>query len=201
MGGIPQRSVLGPMLFVIYINNMPKTVSSMIHLFADDTKIYRRVGHPEEHDALQDDLSHLEKWFDTWQLYFNPTKCKVMYIGKNQAHLDYSLKKITHLRSMSMNETLESMWILVLSSTNMSNRQWTKQTDCFAWSDIHGRQHSCLFTSLIRPILEYANVAWSLKHDQDLLENVQHRVTKLVPKIKHLSYTDRLRALKLPSLF
>ena len=60
-----------------------------------------------------------------------------------------------------------------------------------------------LFTSLIRPILEYANVAWSplLKHDQDFLENVQRRVTKLVPKIKYLSYTDRLRALKLLSLF
>ena len=60
-----------------------------------------------------------------------------------------------------------------------------------------------LFSSLIRPILEYANVAWSpiLKHDQDLLENVQCRATKLVPKIKHLSFTDRLRVLKLPSLF
>ena len=44
------------MLFVIYINDMPEMVSSMIHLFADDTKIYRRVGKPEEHDALQDDL-------------------------------------------------------------------------------------------------------------------------------------------------
>ena len=60
-----------------------------------------------------------------------------------------------------------------------------------------------LFTSLIRPILEYANVAWSpiLKRDQDLLENVQRRAKKLVAKIKHLSYTDRPRTLKLPSLF
>ena len=58
-------TVLAPMLFVIYINDMPQMGSSMIHLFADDTEIRRPVGKLEEHDALQEDLSHLEKWSDT----------------------------------------------------------------------------------------------------------------------------------------
>ena len=72
-----------------------------------------------------------------------------------------------------------------------------------AYTCMDGNTLVKLFTSLIRPILEYADVAWSpiLKHDQDLLKNLQCRATKLVAKIKHLSYTDRLRALKLPSLF
>ena len=72
-----------------------------------------------------------------------------------------------------------------------------------AYTHMDGNTLVKLFTSLIRPILKYANVAWSpiLKHDQDLLENVQCRATKLAPKIKHLSCTDRPRVLKLPSLF
>ena len=60
-----------------------------------------------------------------------------------------------------------------------------------------------LYTSLVRPILEYGNVVWAptLKRDQQMIENIQRRTTKLVPELKNLEYGDRLRALKLPSLY
>ena len=60
-----------------------------------------------------------------------------------------------------------------------------------------------LYTSLIRPILEYGNAAWvpSLKREQQQIENVQRRATKMVPELRNLEYADRLRAIKLPSMY
>ena len=78
---IPQGSVLGPLLFVCFINDMPNVVKSPVHLFADDTKLYRRVTTLEDHKALQDDLTNLEYWSTKWNLCFNTNKCKVMHIG------------------------------------------------------------------------------------------------------------------------
>ena len=79
--GIPQGSVLGPLLFVCFINDMPSVVKSPVHLFADDTKLYRRVTTLEDHKALQDDLTNREDWSTKWNLCFNTNKCKVMHIG------------------------------------------------------------------------------------------------------------------------
>ena len=78
MSGIPQGSVLRPVLFICYINNMPSSVQSSIYLFADDAKLYRNI--PSDDDP-QHDLQQLEKWSEEWQLHFNPSKCKVMHLG------------------------------------------------------------------------------------------------------------------------
>ena len=81
--GIPQGSVLGPILFVLFINDMPDVCTSICQLFADDAKIYRKVSTQEECDALQDDIESLHNWSTTWQLLFNLDKCKVLHIGRN----------------------------------------------------------------------------------------------------------------------
>ena len=134
-----------------------------------------------------------------------------MHIGKTLAHLDYSLKKnytdtplefIVNERDLGVHVDLGSIFNKhVEQAVNKANRLLGLIRRADTYTD--GNTLVKLFTSLIRPILEYANVAWSpiLKRDQDLLENVQRRAKKLVAKIKHLSYTDRPRTLKLPSLF
>ena len=82
ISGIPQGSVLGPLLFVIYINDLPETVSSNVYLFADDTKIMRKVDNEEDAKALQSDLNTLESWSKQWLLQSNSDKCHVLTIGK-----------------------------------------------------------------------------------------------------------------------
>ena len=79
--GIPQGSVLGPLLFVIYINDLPDDITSDIFLFADDTKIFNRIDSQEDANNLQANLTKLQDWSNKWLLKFHPGKCKVVDIS------------------------------------------------------------------------------------------------------------------------
>ena len=89
--GIPQGNVLGPMLFIIYINDMPSSVLSSIYLFADDPKLYRNMSSNDNPPTLQHDLQQLEKWSEKWQLRFNLNKCKVMHLGRQNPRPNYTM--------------------------------------------------------------------------------------------------------------
>ena len=79
---------MGPLLFVIYINDIDESVSCKVLKFADDTKIYRTVNTQHEIESLRNDLCKLVTWSEDWQMLFNADKCKVMHIGYN-SHADY----------------------------------------------------------------------------------------------------------------
>ena len=89
--GIPQGSVLGPTLFVIFINDMPNTIDSACQLFADDAKIFRSIGSDKDVNTLQDDICKLTEWSAKWQLPFNVGKCKSLHIGKQNPRHVYEM--------------------------------------------------------------------------------------------------------------
>ena len=80
--GIPQGSVLGPILFVIYINDLPDNIISNCYMFADDTKVLKDVYTIKDIEILQQDMRELEKWSNNWLLKFHHDKCNVLSAGK-----------------------------------------------------------------------------------------------------------------------
>ena len=91
LSGVPQGSVLGPVLFLIFINDLPDTIDASVRIFADDTKIYSKIENRNDQNKLQENLSRLEQWAHTWQMRFHPQKCKVLHIGKDIDDFSYTM--------------------------------------------------------------------------------------------------------------
>jgi hypothetical protein len=88
--GVPQGTVLGPILFLCHIYDLPNAVKSSVRLFADDCLLYREINSQNDHNKLQKDLENLEKWAENWGMRFNATKCYIMSI-KKKTHKFYQL--------------------------------------------------------------------------------------------------------------
>ena len=89
LSGIPQGSVLGPVLFLLFINDIDTVVRSGIKKFADDTKVYRSVHSQIDINILLNDITNLCAWSRDWQMLFNSKKCKVLHLGHNNVHNVY----------------------------------------------------------------------------------------------------------------
>ena len=89
---MPQGTVLGPILFLKFINDLPTNITSSIKLFANDCVPYRPINSAGDQFALQCDLDQLEKWASTWQMKFAPTKCFVMSVTLKNSAFQFSYK-------------------------------------------------------------------------------------------------------------
>ncbi|KAF2345395.1 Reverse transcriptase domain [Trinorchestia longiramus] len=92
--GVPQGSILGPLLFIIYINDLEVGIISKINKFADDTKICHRAFTERDRATIQSDLNRLLQWTETWQMSFNIEKCSVMHVGANTQHFQHTMDDI-----------------------------------------------------------------------------------------------------------
>ena len=92
LSGVPQESVLGPLLFVVYINDLPEEIDTMVRMFADDTKIFVDASSKANRIALQEDIIRLINWAKKWQLSFIVEKCQKMHIGGNNPRQDYTME-------------------------------------------------------------------------------------------------------------
>ena len=89
--GVPQGSVLGPVLFLIYINDLDNNLISKLSKFADDTKLCKSINSLDDMHSLQNDLDRLHEWSVKWQMTFNVDKCVVMHVGSNNVNNSYVL--------------------------------------------------------------------------------------------------------------
>ena len=79
--GVPQGSVLGPILFIYFINDLPNVIKCISRIFADDTKAYKQISDETDHLIVQNSIDAMVEWGDKWLSYFNSDKCGVMHIG------------------------------------------------------------------------------------------------------------------------
>ena len=210
VSGIPQGSVLGPLLFLCYINDLPEAVHAVVQMFADDAKLYRRIQKETDCVSLAADLKELEYWSSKWLLKFNISKCKVMRLGSDSPPFDYQFGSESDRQLLEVTKVEKDLGVYVddelkyskhiQTVANKGTRLLTMIRRAYVYLD--GPSLVLLYKSLVRPHLEYGNVIWSptLKKNIQLIENVQRRATKLVPGLKDLSYEDRLKCLGLPSL-
>lgn len=202
--GVPQGSVLGPILYLIYTSDLPFHLKSSHAFYADDSKLF---GNPlTDSKTLQADLLELETWCSNWLIPLNPTKCTVLHIGRNNPKITYYLGG-TPVKSV---ESQSDLGIIVNSDLSWSEHIGSivrkANFSCFILRKSFQQPDPQLFMSLyrsyVRPLLEYNGVIWSphLIRDIALLEGVQRRFTKWVHNYKYLQYNERLDNLKLSCL-
>ena len=125
LSGIPQGSVLGPILFIIFINDLPDVVDTCVKIFADDTKIFNHIRTQSDCEKLQRDLDNLSEWSDKWQLRFNVSKCGVMHYGHQQNDSTYSMSENNVRRDLKvLTEEKDLGSILTHRSLSASTSPW-----------------------------------------------------------------------------
>ena len=110
--GVPQGSVLGPLLFLLYINDLPENIHSQVRLFADDKAICITINNHSDSDTLQQDLDTLQTWERLWDMDFNPSKCQVLHISKSRHPAQHIY--------MLHGQVLEAMYLSVDISKDLS---------------------------------------------------------------------------------
>ena len=208
ISGVPQGSILGPLLFLLYINDLPEAIKSKIFMFADDLKM---LANPLEKEIVENDLKYLEFWENTWLLKFNTAKCKVLHFDMNnnpcnEYILDGSILEVVESeRDLGLVISKDLKWDEHVKSS------LCKANQMIAWIS---RNVICknlevmkkIYTCLIRPHLEYCVQLWSPAAVHGNwgtiyeLEKVQRKFTNLIDDIGTLPYGIRLARLDLTTL-
>ena len=205
--GVPQGSVLGPVLFVMYINDIENAVDTimLIKKFADDTKGCGIADTIHDCEALQQQINKLYDWSVEWQMLFNMDKCKIIHLGANNINYNYTmggqlLKKDDHEKDLGFHihkSLTPSMHIA--AAVKKANQVLGQILRSVSYRDKVNFLR--LYTQRVRCHLEHVVQCWNpwLKKDIDLIENVQKRAVRCIQGL-HGSYEDKLKQINLPSL-
>ena len=187
ISGVPQGTVLGPLLFLIYINDLPECVSSMCSLFADDCLVYRRIESERDIKILQNDLTNLELWVRKWLMTFNTEKCEAIQLSLKPAIPNSYTLYGEHLKGVTEAKYLGVTIDCKLSFTKHIDTVCKKANSMLAFIRRNLKSCQCqikadAYLMHVRPILEYAAVVWAphTRCDIDRLGAVQRRAARFV---------------------
>jgi hypothetical protein len=207
--GVPQGTVLGPLLFLCHINDLPESVTSTVRLFADDCLLYREIRSFRDHLALQADLNNLEKWADTWGMRFNAQKCYVMSTKPKTSYM-YNLcgtilQNVDHNPYLGIQISADLKWTTHI--TALCKRAGS--TLGFLRRNLRNCPKECrrlAYVALVRSTLEYGAVVWDpyAQQDIDRLERIQRQAARYITRDYRSRdagcVTEMLRYLQLPPL-
>ena len=188
--GVPQGTVLGPLFFLVYINDITKDLSdgTLLNLFADDSLLFRIIHSKKDTEILQKDLDILQLWAKKWKMEFHPGKCQLLKIT-NKIN---PINTIYHIQNIPISETDSAKYLGVVIDSNL---HWRKQyshvikkcnsTLAFLKRNLRNSpmfiKEKC-YKTLVRPKIEYACSIWDPHHQNhiDDIEKVQKRAARFV---------------------
>ena len=208
--GVPQGSVLGPSLFLLYINDLPNNLGCNVRLFADDAILYKEISSQEDGQSLQKDLDKVAEWSDKWRMKLNTDKCKAMSITRRRTKIenhyvlnDTPLELVTSAKYLGVTIQDDLKWNSHV--TNITKK--ANNTLAFLRRNIRIKSTDLktnAYKALVRPLVEYASSVWD-PHTNNLINNiemVQRRAARYT--LGKYRYTDSVDAmleeLKWPSL-
>ena len=184
ISGVPKGSVLGPILFVIYINDLPDLITSKLRLFADDMAVYLTVESPSDGQVLQKDLDTLSELESRWDMEFNPSKCHMVRVTASRRPINtlyylhgQALEAVTSARYLGVDISSGLSWNIDRITGNANS------TLCFLKRNIKTKLpkvRETAYNTLVRPKLEYASPIWD-PHTKDKIsqiEKVQRRAAQ-----------------------
>lgn len=186
LSGVPQGSVLGPLLFLLYINDIVDLFGNnlTVKLFADDVKMYINISDVKNVNILQDGLFALSRWASDWQLNISIKKCALLHLGRNNLLYDYAidgsvLPNVSEIRDLGVK--VDSRLCFSAHYADIAAKAHQRAgliVRCFKSRDPFLLFRA--FTTYVRPILEYCSPVWSPVYKKDIikLEAVQRRFTK-----------------------
>ena len=197
--GVPQGSVLGPLLFILFINDIVDNLhtSTSVKLFADDNKLYSSFSNTEP-SILQNQLDIIEQWSSLWQLSISYSKCSIMTIGSHKITSPFSHGTNT----IPQVETINDLGVLINSKltfkhhihqiVNKANQRKSLRAILRCFLTRNPSYLKRAFITYTRPLLEYASSVWSPSYLTEifLIESLQRDFTKRIPGLSHLPYPD-----------
>ena len=126
--GVPQGSVLGPLLFVIYINDLPDELQNVITMYADDSKVIAENGEDGQVSNLQNDIDKIKEWCDKWSMCLNAGKCKIMHLGNKNPVNEYYIENGNERVILEVTEAEKDL-VVIISNNCKKKIQAEKATN------------------------------------------------------------------------
>ena len=193
--GVPQGSILGPLLFLIYINDLPLRILTNIRIYADDSSLYINYGKGEAGEsalALQEDITRIENWAEKWQITFNPTKTESMVFSRKH-HIESPPIK---MKNTNIDDVKEHKHLGIILQQNGTWKKHIAEVCSKAkrkvdilrslMFKINRKSLEKLYLSYIRPCLEYGSTIWDncTKHEKEELEKIQLAALRVITGAK-----------------